>query len=104
MGLFCERLCAAVFEQRGGHVLAAGEAEGGGVEVRGQELDSKPAFRLDATEFGSGAMEEAMGLGAGAIYGLLSFVEQGIEFGVSGYERGFDGGRAAETPRSVEDC
>ena len=102
--MFCESLSAAAFEQSGGYVLIAGEAERGGVEVRGQKLDAKPAFGLDAAEFGSGAMEEAMGLGAGAVDGLLGAVEQGIEFALVGPERCFDGGTSAEAPGGVDDC
>ena len=71
---------------------------------RRQDLATEPAFGLQAAEFGHGAMEEAMSFGAGAIDGLLGFVEQGVEFAFAdGHHRSFNGGTTSHAPGSMND-
>ena len=105
---FQKQFSTHIVGQGGSHVLITGEAEDGGVEVRGQELDAKLTFGLEAAQLGQGAVEDAMGVSAGAVDGLLGFVEKriwrvAILFRPDRHHGGFDGGTAAQTPGGVDD-
>ena len=57
------------------------------------------AFGLDAAEFIHVALEDALGVGAGAVDGILECDGGGIFHGVEcGIDTGFDEVAAAETP------
>ena len=100
----------------GGDLFRVGDAEVTGFELRREGFYADAAFGLQAAEFGGGPVEDAEGLGAGAVDGGLDFGEAGVEGGVGGVflsffvnragyfdQIGFDVGAAAETPGSAED-
>ena len=93
------------FGQSRGDLLIAGEAEFGGAGFPIKELVAELALGLDAAQFGDGAVEESMGLGTGAVDGLLlRVVEHGIGFAVrDAVHGGFDDATAAKTPGGVDD-
>jgi hypothetical protein len=79
------------------------------IEVFRQEFHAELAFGLQPSEFGGGAVQVAMGLGAGPVDGLLSAGEDGIyrriDLGLAsrvGHVR-FDYGTATDTPGGVDD-
>ena len=91
-------------------VFDAGEStEVVGLEVFRQTFDADLSFGLQAAEFGSGAVQVAMGLCAGAVDGLLCWgacwIDHGIElkFACRVEHVGFDYGTPAKTPGGVDD-
>ena len=93
------------FGQSRGDFLITCEAEFGDADFPIKELVAELAFGLDAAQFGGGSMEEAMGLGAGAVHRLLlRVIEHGVGFAVRDTVHAcFDDGAAAKTPGSVDD-
>ena len=58
-------------------LLPVGDADIGGVGSGEEEFLSVVAFGLEAAEFGGAFVEQAMGLGAGAVDGALDFSARG---------------------------
>jgi hypothetical protein len=99
-----EQLALRIDHQSRGHVLEAGDAEGGWIKVLGEGLGAELAFGLETAEFGEGALEGAMGVVAGAVDSLLGLGSGGVHHGIerSG-QAGGDGGTAAHPPGGVDD-
>ena len=78
--MYCKRRFRSFGKGRG-DLLITGKAEFGGADFPIKELVAELAFGLDAAQFGGGAVEESMGLGTGAVDGLLlRVIEHGIGF------------------------
>jgi hypothetical protein len=94
--------------------LEVGDAEVGDVGFLREEFVAELALGLEFAEFGGAFVEEAMGLGAGAVDGFLDFFRLGVH-GFHGIEDeasavvepedevGFDFAAAAETPHGASD-
>jgi hypothetical protein len=116
VGQFAEAESGAIEAIEGdGDFVVTGEVGGGRIGGVFEHCGAELALGLEAAEFGEGAAEEVVSLGAGAIDGELEAAGgvigfHGIEgagvsgdLGHAGGHAGFNGGAAAEAPGCSDD-